>query len=64
MTKGQLGKGFTGFGLLAAIAILAMDILFPGREGGFGPSQQAALVLSLAVFLIGLSLLPLGDDPA
>lgn len=64
MTKRQLGKLCAGLGLLAALAILALDVLFPGRAGGFGPNQIAALVVSIVIFILGLSLLPLGDDPA
>ncbi|MCY4008984.1 MAG: hypothetical protein OXF22_04445 [Anaerolineaceae bacterium] len=64
MTKRQLGKLCAGVGLLAALVILALDVLFPGREGGFGPGQIAALLISIALFLLGMSLLPLGDDPA
>ena len=64
MTKRQLGWWLSGGGLLAALAILSLDVLAPGREGGFGPSQRAALAFAIIVILIGLSLLPLGDDPA
>lgn len=64
MTKRQLGKWLMGMGLLSALAIVSPDVLIPGREGGFGPSQQAALFSAIAIFLIGVSLLPLGDDPA
>ncbi len=64
MTKRQLGWWLAGGGLLAALGILSLDLLAPGREGGFGPSQSAALALAIIVTLVGVSLLPLGDDPA
>lgn len=64
MTKRQLGGWLVGLGLLAALAVSAIDLLAPGRAGGFGPGQRAALALAIFVALVGLSLLPLGDDPA
>jgi hypothetical protein len=49
---------------LGILGVLAVDILDVGREGGIGPAQQIALALSVVVGLIGLTLVPLGKDPA
>lgn len=51
-------------GLLAAGGIIAVDLLDVGREGGIGPAQQLALVVSIGLALLGLTLIPLGNDPA
>jgi len=51
-------------GLLLAAAILAVDVLDFGREGGIGPAQSAALAVCGLLALVGLTLIPLGDNPA
>lgn len=51
-------------GILGFAAILAVDLLDKGREGGIGPAQQIALGLMVALVLVGLTLVPLGDSPA
>lgn len=48
----------------AFLAIIAIDIIDFGREGGIGPAQQIALGLAAAIALVGLTLIPLGDQPA
>lgn len=63
-TKRHLGLLLLSVGTLGFFGILAVDIVDFGREGGIGPAQQAALGLMALTALIGLSLLPLGDDPA
>jgi hypothetical protein len=63
-SKRQLGQLLAVGGLLGFAAILAIDIVNIGREGGVGPAQQAALAVMAAAVLLGVSLLPLGDDPA
>ncbi|MCU0511125.1 MAG: glycosyltransferase family 39 protein [Anaerolineae bacterium] len=47
----------------AGAAILAIDVLNVGREGGIGPAQGAALALMLTLALIGATLLPRPDAP-
>jgi hypothetical protein len=64
LTKRQLGLLLMFAGLLGFVAILGIDILDVGREGGIGPAQQIALAGSLALALFGLTLIPLGDTPA
>ena len=63
-TKRQLGIILLAIGGLSFLGILGLDLVGGGREGGIGPAQLAALVVMGFVALIGLSLIPLGDDPA
>ncbi len=64
LTKRYLGILFLMGGLLTFAAILGVDIMDVGREGGIGPAQQLALAASVFLALIGLSLIPLGSTPA
>ncbi|NWF69664.1 MAG: hypothetical protein HXY40_11315 [Chloroflexi bacterium] len=64
LRKKHLGWLLLVGGVLACIAILSIDVLDVGREGGIGPAQQIALAVSALGALIGLTLIPLGDDPA
>lgn len=63
-TKRQLGQTLLVSGLVLMIAILAVDVLNAGREGGIGPAQCVALMLCGGLSIVGLSLIPLGNDPA
>jgi hypothetical protein len=63
-TKRQVGIVLLVLGVLGFIGVLALDFVGGGREGGIGPTQQAALILLALVALLGLSLIPLGDKPA
>lgn len=51
-------------GGLGIIGIFGVDILDVGREGGIGPAQRIALGLMAVMLIIGLTLIPLGKDPA
>ena len=64
ISKRQLGAGLAILGALGGLGILAVDLLEAGRQGGIGPAQGLALLLMLALIIVGLSLLPLGDAPA
>jgi hypothetical protein len=64
LTKRQLGTLLLAAGILAFVAVLAVDVLDVGREGGIGPAQQVALAVSAFFALVGLSLIPLGSAPA
>lgn len=63
-TKRQIGLILLIVGVLAFIGIIAVDALDIGREGGIGPAQQLALVVSALIALLGLTLIPLGNAPA
>ncbi|MCA9966449.1 MAG: hypothetical protein KC423_19505 [Anaerolineales bacterium] len=64
MTKRQLGYLFIGAGITAVIALFAIDLLGAGQFNGIGPAQKLALLAAGFITLLGLTLLPLGDNPA
>ena len=64
LSKKHLGWLLLLAGIVAFVGILSIDILDFGREGGIGPAQQMALVVSALTAFIGLTLIPLGDAPA
>jgi hypothetical protein len=64
LTKRHLGLILLFGGVLGFVAILGIDILDMGREGGIGPAQRLALGLCIFGPAIGLTLIPLGKQPA
>ena len=64
ITKRQLGLGIFTVGILAVVAVLAVDLLKAGNFEGIGPVQQIALLAAGLLILLGLSLVPLGNRPA
>jgi hypothetical protein len=64
LTKRHLGLLFLVGGIAGFAAILGVDVLDAGREGGIGPAQQIGLALTVALALVGLTLIPLGSAPA
>jgi len=64
LTKRHLGWLLLLGGIIGFIGIVAIDILDVGRQGGIGPAQQIALGGMVHLVLIGLTLIPLGDQPA
>ncbi len=64
LTKRQLGLLLLLAGALGFAGVLAVDVVDIGREGGIGPAQRIALGLALLIALVGLSLIPLGKQPA
>lgn len=64
LTKRQLGLLMMIAGTLAFCAIIAIDLVDVGREGGIGPAQRIALGLAVVVAFVGLTLIPLKDHPA
>lgn len=64
LTKRHLGLILLTAGVLAFLGIISIDIFDVGREGGIGPAQQIALIISVLAMLIGLTLIPLGNSPA
>lgn len=63
-TKRQFGFFCVIAGILGFAGIFGIDLLDAGREGGIGPAQRVALGLMVGLVLLGLTLVPLGDDPA
>jgi len=64
ITKRQLGIGLILISVLAIAGSFAFDLLGGGQFQGIGPAQRVGLLAASALFLVGLSLLPLGDRPA
>ncbi len=64
ITKRKLGIGLALLGLAVAGGALAVDLVGAGKWGGLGPAQQRAIAAGIAAFIVGLSLIPLGDRPA
>jgi len=62
-TKRQLGLLCVGLGMLAFVGLLGLDLV-TGGDGGIGPAQRIGLGLTVALVVLGLSLIPLGDDKA
>lgn len=64
LTKRQLGLLLVIGGALGFVAIIAVDVIDAGREGGIGPAQRIALGLMVGLALVGLTLIPLGGKSA
>lgn len=64
LTKRHLGLLMLIGAIAAFAAIIGIDILDVGREGGIGPAQQIALGGCVLIALVGLTLIPLGSQPA
>ena len=64
LTKRHLGVLHLVGGILAFAAILSIDVIDVGREGGIGPAQRIALTGAALIALVGLTLIPLGDQLA
>ena len=64
ITKRQLGIAMSIIGAVGIVAVLAIDLLQIGRQGGIGPAQAFALFILAVVLIVGLTLIPLGDVPA
>ena len=64
ISKRQLGIALCALGVLAFIGLIALDFVGGGREGGIGPAQRSAIILSIVLAIFGATLIPLGDKPA
>ncbi len=64
ITKRMVGIILAVLGAVTVGVVLAVDLIGAGKWGGIGPAQLLAARVSLVVFLVGLSLIPLGDRPA
>jgi hypothetical protein len=53
-----------GAGITAVLALFAIDLLGAGQFNGIGPAQRLALLAAGFSILLGLTLLPFGDNPA
>ncbi len=62
-TKRQLGMLCVLLGVFGFVGIIAIDLIDARREGGIGPAQRSALGLMVALTILGLTLLPLGNAP-
>ena len=62
-SKRQLGLLCLLLGIVGVLSILAFDLVRQS-EGGIGPAQRIGLMLAVALALLGLTLIPLGNDPA
>ena len=64
-SKQQLGILAILIGVIGLAGIFFYDRLgFSNPDAGFGPSQKLGLLAAGSIIFIGLTLLPLGDDPA
>ena len=64
LTKRHLGLLMLVGGVVGFVGIFAIDIIDIGREGGIGPAQRIALGGCVLMALVGITLIPLGDQPA
>jgi len=64
ITKRLLGIIFILVGSIAIIGSLVIDLLGGGQFTGIGPAQQKAMLAAGVVIVVGITLLPLGDQPA
>lgn len=64
LSKRGLGILLIAIGVVGFAGVYAIDLLDAGRQGGIGPVQQIALGGSVLLAVAGLTLLPLGRQPA
>jgi hypothetical protein len=64
VSKRQLGMFLAFAGIVGFVAILSIDVLDVGRQGGIGPAQRFALAVMAATAILGLTLMSRGDVPA
>ena len=64
ITKKWLGIGLASIGALGVLGSFANDLLNLSDYQGIGPRQMMAIIGAGVLFLVGLSLIPLGDRPA
>lgn len=64
VSKRQLGVFLALVGIAGFAAILMIDVVDVGRQGGIGPAQRLALGLMAATAILGLTLISRGDAPA
>jgi hypothetical protein len=63
MTKRQLGFILVAIGGLIIVGVLAVNVI-GAREAGFGPFQKIGLALGVAISVMAIPLIRLGNKPA
>lgn len=63
LTKRHLSAIFILVGLIMGVGVLASDVM-QSEPDGFGTLQQIGTALAAASLAIGVTLWPLGDQPA
>lgn len=63
-SKRQIGWLLVVGDILGAVGLLALNFMRHKPVSEIGPAQQLVFALFAVGFLIGLSLIPLGDAPA
>lgn len=64
ITKRLLGCLLAAVGFTAVVGLLLIDFVRQTDFQGIGPAQQAGLIVGGVLFLLGLTLIPLGNRPA
>jgi hypothetical protein len=63
ITKRQLGFIFIAIGLLVIGGVLAANLI-GARDAGFGPLQKIGVAIGIAIILMAIPLIKLGNRPA
>jgi len=63
ITKRQLGFIFIAVGLLVIVSVLAANLI-GARDAGFGPLQKIGVAVGIAIILMAMPLIKLGNRPA
>ncbi len=64
LSKREIGLLCVAIGVISFLVVIGVDIVDAGREGGIGPAQRLAMAGTATLTIIGLTLIPLGDDTA
>jgi hypothetical protein len=64
ITKRQLGIILFCGGILALVALWVYDLVGASDFAGIGAFQRNVMLGAAALAVVGLTLLPLGDNPA
>lgn len=62
-SKRHIGLLCILIGVLGFIVLVSLDQITGNTVGGYGPSQRVGIGTMIGLVLLGLTLLPLGDDP-
>jgi hypothetical protein len=63
VTKRQLGFIFIAIGLLVITGVFAANLI-GARDAGFGPLQKIGVAIGIAIILMAIPLIKLGNRPA